>query len=60
MAESRYSLLVIDSATANYRVDFVGRGELSVRYFLLFFINKSFTVFIFFFNFNIKKIDRIV
>lgn len=31
MAESRFSLLVVDSVTALYRTDFVGRGELSAR-----------------------------
>lgn len=31
MAESRFSLLVVDSATALYRTDFSGRGELSAR-----------------------------
>jgi len=31
MAESRYALMVIDSATALYRTDFVGRGELANR-----------------------------
>jgi len=31
MAESRYSLLVVDSATALYRTDYHGRGELSAR-----------------------------
>ncbi len=31
MAESRYALLVVDSATALYRTDFAGRGELSAR-----------------------------
>lgn len=31
MSESRYALLVVDSATALYRTDFSGRGELSVR-----------------------------
>lgn len=31
MAESRYALLVVDSATALYRTDFSGRGELSAR-----------------------------
>lgn len=29
MAESRFSLLVVDSCTSLYRVDFAGRGELS-------------------------------
>uniref|UniRef100_A0A0B7AQ29 DNA repair protein RAD51 homolog n=1 Tax=Arion vulgaris TaxID=1028688 RepID=A0A0B7AQ29_9EUPU len=31
MAESRYALLVVDSATALYRTDYAGRGELSAR-----------------------------
>ncbi|KAL4459840.1 hypothetical protein ABPG74_003366 [Tetrahymena malaccensis] len=31
MAESKYALLIVDSATALYRTDFSGRGELSVR-----------------------------
>jgi DNA repair protein RAD51 len=31
MSESRFSLLVVDSATALYRTDFSGRGELSAR-----------------------------
>ncbi|GAB6021087.1 recombinase rad51 [Chamberlinius hualienensis] len=31
MAESRYALLVVDSATALYRTDYSGRGELSAR-----------------------------
>merc|ERR1719351_415434 len=31
MAESRYALIVIDSATALYRTDYSGRGELSCR-----------------------------
>eukprot|EP00771_Trimastix_marina_P001575 gnl/Trimastix_PCT/2655.p1 GENE.gnl/Trimastix_PCT/2655~~gnl/Trimastix_PCT/2655.p1 ORF type:complete len:346 (-),score=92.77 gnl/Trimastix_PCT/2655:20-1018(-) len=31
MAEDRYALLVVDSATALYRTDFSGRGELSAR-----------------------------
>jgi len=31
MAESRYALLIVDSATALYRTDFSGRGELSSR-----------------------------
>lgn len=31
MAESKYALLVVDSATALYRTDYSGRGELSVR-----------------------------
>ncbi len=31
MAENKYALLVVDSATALYRTDFAGRGELSAR-----------------------------
>eukprot|EP01027_Heterolobosea_sp_BB2_P011691 GEZU01017007.1.p1 GENE.GEZU01017007.1~~GEZU01017007.1.p1 ORF type:complete len:347 (-),score=113.93 GEZU01017007.1:612-1652(-) len=31
MAESKYALLVVDSATALYRTDYSGRGELSAR-----------------------------
>jgi DNA repair protein RAD51 len=31
MAESRYALLIIDSATGLYRTDYSGRGELSAR-----------------------------
>lgn len=31
MSETRYSLLIVDSATALYRTDFSGRGELSAR-----------------------------
>jgi DNA repair protein RAD51 len=31
MAESRYALLIVDSATALYRTDFSGRGELGAR-----------------------------
>ncbi|CAG9764989.1 unnamed protein product [Ceutorhynchus assimilis] len=31
MAESRYSLIVVDSAMALYRTDFMGRGELAPR-----------------------------
>ena len=31
MSESRYALLIVDSATALYRTDFSGRGELSAR-----------------------------
>lgn len=31
MAESHYALLIVDSATALYRTDFSGRGELSAR-----------------------------
>jgi DNA repair protein RAD51 len=31
MSESRYGLLIVDSATALYRTDYVGRGELQAR-----------------------------
>jgi DNA repair protein RAD51 len=31
MSEMRYSLLIVDSATALYRTDYSGRGELSAR-----------------------------
>ncbi|XP_039257177.1 DNA repair protein RAD51 homolog A [Styela clava] len=31
MSETRYALLIIDSATALYRTDYSGRGELSAR-----------------------------
>lgn len=31
MIENRFALLIIDSATALYRTDFSGRGELSAR-----------------------------
>jgi DNA repair protein RAD51 len=31
MSESRYALLIVDSATALYRTDFSGRGELGAR-----------------------------
>lgn len=31
MSESRYALLIVDSATALYRTDFSGRGELATR-----------------------------
>ncbi|KAB8339047.1 hypothetical protein FH972_021983 [Carpinus fangiana] len=31
MTETRFSLLVVDSATSLYRTDFAGRGELSAR-----------------------------
>jgi DNA repair protein RAD51 len=31
MCENRFALLVVDSATALYRTDFTGRGELSAR-----------------------------
>lgn len=34
MSESRHALLVVDSATALYRTDYMGRGELSERYVL--------------------------
>jgi len=30
MAETRYALIIVDSATALYRTDYSGRGELSV------------------------------
>jgi hypothetical protein len=32
MSDSRYALLVVDSATALYRTDYSGRGELSERF----------------------------
>ncbi|OZC05213.1 putative DNA repair protein RAD51 [Onchocerca flexuosa] len=35
MAESRYALLVVDSATSLFRTDFSGRGELASRQMLL-------------------------
>ena len=35
MAESRYALIIVDSATALFRTDFVGRGELAERQQLL-------------------------
>ncbi|KHN87647.1 DNA repair protein RAD51 -like protein A [Toxocara canis] len=35
MAESRYALLIVDSATALFRTDFSGRGELAARQMLL-------------------------
>lgn len=35
MSESRFSLLVVDSCTSLYRVDFAGRGELSAVRFSL-------------------------
>ncbi|VDN51156.1 unnamed protein product [Dracunculus medinensis] len=35
MAESRYALLVVDSATALFRTDYSGRGELAARQMLL-------------------------
>ncbi len=31
MAESRFAVIVVDSATALYRTDYSGRGELSAR-----------------------------
>jgi len=31
MQESRYALMIVDSATALYRTDYSGRGELSAR-----------------------------
>ncbi|RKU42285.1 recombinase rad51 [Coniochaeta pulveracea] len=31
MCETRFSLLIVDSATSLYRTDFLGRGELSAR-----------------------------
>ena len=31
MSDTRYSLLIVDSATALYRTDYSGRGELSSR-----------------------------
>lgn len=31
MSESRHALLIVDSATALYRTDYMGRGELSER-----------------------------
>lgn len=31
MSESRFSLLIVDSAMALYRTDFSGRGELAAR-----------------------------
>ena len=31
MAENRFALMIIDSATALYRTDYSGRGELSAR-----------------------------
>ena len=31
MAEQRYALMVVDSATALYRTDYSGRGELAAR-----------------------------
>jgi DNA repair protein RAD51 len=41
MSENRYSLLVVDSATALYRTDYSGRGELSERYFFGFALLSS-------------------
>lgn len=35
MSESRYALLIVDSATALYRTDYSGRGELSGEFFIL-------------------------
>jgi DNA repair protein RAD51 len=32
MCETRFGLMVVDSATALYRTDYNGRGELSERY----------------------------
>lgn len=31
MSENRFALMVVDSATALYRTDYTGRGELSTR-----------------------------
>lgn len=31
MAENRFALLIVDSATALFRAEFMGRGELSMR-----------------------------
>jgi len=31
MSENRFALMVVDSATALYRTDYSGRGELSSR-----------------------------
>lgn len=31
MAETRFALMIVDSATSLYRTDFIGRGELSAR-----------------------------
>jgi hypothetical protein len=31
MSQDRYALIVVDSATALYRTDYSGRGELSER-----------------------------
>jgi DNA repair protein RAD51 len=31
MAESRYALIILDSLTANFRTDYVGRGSLADR-----------------------------
>lgn len=32
MVEEPFKLLIVDSVTANFRVDFSGRGELAERY----------------------------
>lgn len=32
MCETRFSLMIVDSATALFRTDYQGRGELSERY----------------------------
>lgn len=31
MSNDRYAVLIVDSATALYRSDYLGRGELSAR-----------------------------
>ena len=31
MSDSRFALIVVDSVTALYRVEYVGRGELAAR-----------------------------
>jgi DNA repair protein RAD51 len=31
MSQDKYALLIVDSATALYRTDYLGRGELSAR-----------------------------
>ena len=31
MSESRFALIVVDSATALFRTDYTGRGELAAR-----------------------------
>lgn len=31
MADSRFAMIIVDSATSLYRTDFSGRGELSAR-----------------------------